>query len=682
MATLNLRINPQQMLAGASQGQAAVAAIGQEAIQTESAIERMVRSAGSGLQRFQRSASAAATAGIGALRTGVTRLSGVMAGARSQIQNVAFQVGDFATQVGAGTSAAVALGQQLPQLLGGFGALGAVLGAVVAIGVPLAASLLNVSSGSDTVSDSLDRLDDVISRLQGPMDILKLNLDELEEKYGSNAAKVRELAQSQALLEVTIANEALREQAAILEDVAGQYFSVGEEGRSGLGRLRGALADIKRDLSLSGQAAKDFEAAIQQAATGATLQEQQAALRTVVGILDEAGVAASDIPPELAKALADMISVSNAADEARALIEDIENAANGAAGGLSLSADQAGRLGDNLDRARRFMAQLAQTNANTITGFEENDPRGGGGPIFDGPTQFGLTRTSSRGSGRRRSGGGGRSSAATAAREAQQVQRAYDSLISSLDPLTRASMQFEEAQTTINDALARGHITADEAARAYALAQDRFIEMSDAARNAQDEFNTFDSVIDLSKDTILDFATTGQGAMDDLARSIQRAATEAALFGSGPLGEAFGGGSGLFGFLGDAFGGLFPNAKGNAFSGGRIVPFARGGVFDSPTLFPMRGGQTGLMGEAGPEAIMPLTRTSDGGLGVRASGGGNPVQIVINNNGSNTQVTAQQTSDDRIDINIEEGVSQLIEGGRMDRSMRIRYGLRPQPQAV
>lgn len=53
------------------------------------------------------------------------------------VQNASFQVGDFATQVGAGTSASIALGQQLPQLIGGFGVLGAALGAVVAIGVPL-----------------------------------------------------------------------------------------------------------------------------------------------------------------------------------------------------------------------------------------------------------------------------------------------------------------------------------------------------------------------------------------------------------------------------------------------------------------------------------------------------------------------------------------------------------------
>ncbi|MCX7289456.1 MAG: phage tail tape measure protein [Rhodobacterales bacterium] len=71
-----------------------------------------------------------------------------------------------------------------------------------------------------------------------------------------------------------------------------------------------------------------------------------------------------------------------------------------------------------------------------------------------------------------------------------------------------------------------------------------------------------------------------------------------------------------------------PFAAGGAFSQGRVMPFARGGIVSSPTSFPMRGGR-GLMGEAGPEAIMPLARGPDGRLGV-ASAGGRGVSVVMN----------------------------------------------------
>jgi len=72
-----------------------------------------------------------------------------------------------------------------------------------------------------------------------------------------------------------------------------------------------------------------------------------------------------------------------------------------------------------------------------------------------------------------------------------------------------------------------------------------------------------------------------------------------------------------------------PNAKGNIFSGGNVVPFARGGVVGGPTVFPMSGGRTGLMGEAGPEAVVPLRRGPDGNLGI-ASAGGTSVSLTLN----------------------------------------------------
>ena len=74
--------------------------------------------------------------------------------------------------------------------------------------------------------------------------------------------------------------------------------------------------------------------------------------------------------------------------------------------------------------------------------------------------------------------------------------------------------------------------------------------------------------------------------------------------------------------------GILPFANGAPFSQGKVMPFAQGGVISSATAFPMRGG-TGVMGEAGPEAIMPLARGSDGKLGVRGAGGG-ATTIVMN----------------------------------------------------
>jgi hypothetical protein len=83
-----------------------------------------------------------------------------------------------------------------------------------------------------------------------------------------------------------------------------------------------------------------------------------------------------------------------------------------------------------------------------------------------------------------------------------------------------------------------------------------------------------------------------------------------------------------------------PNANGNAFSGGNVIPFASGGVVGSPTYFGMGGGQTGLMGEAGPEAIMPLKRGPDGKLGVSTTGGSQSITVVQN---INVSTGVQQT---------------------------------------
>ncbi|MFV0513146.1 MAG: phage tail tape measure protein [Jhaorihella sp.] len=112
-------------------------------------------------------------------------------------------------------------------------------------------------------------------------------------------------------------------------------------------------------------------------------------------------------------------------------------------------------------------------------------------------------------------------------------------------------------------------------------------------------------------------------ALESEARSMIQTTYSAAIR---PVTEHFGGM--LAQGVGNLVQGVLPFADGGGFAQGRVMPFASGGVVSGPVSFPMRGG-IGLMGEAGPEAIMPLARGADGKLGVRGAGGGT-VNVVMN----------------------------------------------------
>ena len=92
------------------------------------------------------------------------------------------------------------------------------------------------------------------------------------------------------------------------------------------------------------------------------------------------------------------------------------------------------------------------------------------------------------------------------------------------------------------------------------------------------------------------------------------------LFGGG------GGGGDLFGLFGGSSGMFFD--RGAAFNAGHVVKMANGSIVHSPTVFPMASGM-GLMGEAGPEAVVPLKRTASGDLGIQGGAGGSVININI-----------------------------------------------------
>jgi hypothetical protein len=124
------------------------------------------------------------------------------------------------------------------------------------------------------------------------------------------------------------------------------------------------------------------------------------------------------------------------------------------------------------------------------------------------------------------------------------------------------------------------------------------------------------------------------------------------------------------------------SAKGNVFATSGLSGYSNT-IVSQPTFFPFARG-VGLMGEAGPEAVMPLTRTKDGNLGVRTDtveGAQAPEMKVIINNNTDSKVTAKQSDDGMtLEVMVEQIESSLTK--RMNRGsglapyMDSRYGRR------
>jgi len=181
--------------------------------------------------------------------------------------------------------------------------------------------------------------------------------------------------------------------------------------------------------------------------------------------------------------------------------------------------------------------------------------------------------------------------------------------------------------------------------------------------------NSFDSM----GDAIIEFTKTGKlnfkGLIDSMLEGLiryemqQQAMMAYKAFRPGLMdfvGSIFG--TGNTGSTTGTVSGAVASAKGNVFNTG-LQTFAKGGMFtnsvvSSPTLFKFAQG-TGLMGEAGPEAIMPLKRDGQGNLGVRAGGNQGNVDVVVNNFGSE-KATTKETTDSRGNRRIEVIIGDMV----------------------
>lgn len=236
----------------------------------------------------------------------------------------------------------------------------------------------------------------------------------------------------------------------------------------------------------------------------------------------------------------------------------------------------------------------------------------------------------------------------------------------------------------------------------------------DKARKAAEDASK--SALDFSKDLVKGFVSDlrsgleqGKSFWESFANAAVRALDKIidkllnevldAIFRVNQAGG--GGGGGILGFLGGIFGGgggispvasafiagggvgLF--AKGGVFESGNVIPFARGGIVSQPTIFPMATGM-GLMGEAGPEAVMPLRRLPNGRLGVEAANVNHPQPAndyvltvrFINERGEEVQRAQVRGGDQSVDVTLDRIMAEKIAtpGSATSRAIEERYGLR------
>jgi len=142
-------------------------------------------------------------------------------------------------------------------------------------------------------------------------------------------------------------------------------------------------------------------------------------------------------------------------------------------------------------------------------------------------------------------------------------------------------------------------------------------------------------------DAIARFLTEGKAGLEDFGDVLRGVAQQilSLIIQQAIIAPIAGSITGAFGFQ-----------NGGVFNNGRVVPFANGGIIGGPSLFPLANGATGLAGEAGPEAVFPLTRLPNGELGIQAGGSGGTtnfsptVNITVESTGRGEEADERQAT--------------------------------------
>jgi lambda family phage tail tape measure protein len=697
--------------------------------------------AAQGLGSFQKAAVGAAGAAdqlenkvnaLGAAQTKSAAPARAMAGAiggigaafknnSSSIQNASFQLQDILVQLEMGVPISRTLGQQLPQLLGGFGPLGAVVGLAAGALLSFAPALFNASDGAKEMTDAVEQLKDAIDAYASASAAAASPTAKLIEQYGAASGKARELLQinkelaqldaldklAEASLKVVAAFGdfggqtgaeliATAERAAQLREemqalnaqISADPLAAGmlsnrqtalqiqidqlDGYRSGVERVKVALGSTEQE-------AITFSAALADLQNALTLDDKIAAFDRVKALFIEITGGTENLTQEQRVLAQSMI------DSALASL-DLADGTAGAADNISIAATNAASLADELSRAFGNAVSLSQQSLTARTQAEiklryKEDPIGGAralaesrftstgaGALLNAPTGVaGFTQ------GLKDTYVENEVAAAEAAMALSEFNAQLKGGASSAKDITSEVKRYYDATRTeaekygialddLNRLHASGAMDADLYARALDDLNQKFDPLAQLVQGVADtvenELNAaFASVINGTADlgdALLSFASNvlAKVAQDLFAQQF-----------SAPIS------AGLSGILGGLTG-----RGGGTGSMGLPMPFAKGGVVSGPTIFPFANG-TGLMGEAGPEAIMPLSRGADGRLGVAAANGNSAPKITINNY-SGQEASASSDGMGNILIEIGRAVAQdITAGGPTYKAIKTTFGI-------
>ncbi len=278
------------------------------------------------------------------------------------IQNASYQIGDFAVQVAGGVSPSTALAQQLPQLLGGFGAVGAVAGALVAIGAPLAAAFLSSGEGAGTLADHLDALDDAMSRAHDISEIMKLSQVELADKFAGTSEQVRTLVASMreaALsdLDARIAEAGTAGFARIQESIKSTRIALAQMGLEFTGA--DAIHQLALDLGLTEEKAEAAKVAMERFNAASSSADRNSAMLDTLQMLESWKAEMGELPPAAVALYEEVRKVAPEIAEAARQAANIGPAASTASDSVAALAAQATRAADELARAASNAMSLA-----------------------------------------------------------------------------------------------------------------------------------------------------------------------------------------------------------------------------------------------------------------------------------------------------------------------------------